>query len=78
MSKQFTMSMYANAADLYKAKCEYLEECIDWALRANRTGAVGFVPNLLRGLDDLETPVGSEWNLRQYIEAVEKADGITT
>lgn len=36
--KQFTMSMYASEKDLYKAKAEHLQLCIDWALRANKEG----------------------------------------
>lgn len=75
MTKQFSRSMYDSHEALYKAKAEHLQECIDWALRANRVGMVGFVPSLLRGnFEDLDTPILRDMTLRGYIEAVEKED----
>ena len=82
----FVMSMYANKEELYKAKAEHYQKRfeelwnnINWALRANRSGMVGFVPSLLHGqLEDLDYQFSEKYTLRQFIEATEKEDDSST
>lgn len=45
MAKQFTMSMYANKEDLYKAKAEYWETMVHEALIAAFTSVNGEFPS---------------------------------
>lgn len=60
--------------DELQTQVALLEARIDWALRCNRSGMVGFVPSLLRNLDDLDYPINSAYTLRDYIEATERED----